>query len=97
LRSKASRLSDELSGGEQQRVAIARALVNQPPVVLADEPMGNLDSATSEAIMRMLQDLNGEGLTVIMVTHNPDNRLYARRYTHLKDGKHNESKHNCAT
>lgn len=90
LRSKAFRLPDELSGGEQQRVAIARALVNQPPIILADEPTGNLDSATSEEIMRLLQDLNGEGHTVIMVTHNPENLRYANRCIHLRDGRLND-------
>ncbi len=97
LRSKAFRLPDELSGGEQQRVAIARALVNQPPIILADEPTGNLDTATSEEIMKLLQGLSTEGHTVIMVTHNPDNLLYAHRCIHLKDGKLNKVKQNCVT
>lgn len=97
LRSKAFRLPDELSGGEQQRVAIARALVNQPPIILADEPTGNLDTTTSEEIMKLLHGLNTEGHTVIMVTHNPDNLLYAHRCIHLKDGKLNKFKQNCVT
>lgn len=87
LRSKAFRLPDELSGGEQQRVAIARALVNQPPIILADEPTGNLDTATSKEIMGLLQDLNGEDHTVIMVTHNPENLRYTHRCVQLRDGR----------
>lgn len=90
LHSKASRLPDELSGGEQQRVAIARALVNQPPIILADEPTGNLDTATSKEIMGLLQDLNGEDHTVIIVTHNLENLRYADRCIHLRDGKLNK-------
>lgn len=89
LRSKALRLSDELSGGEQQRVAVARALVNQPPIILADEPTGNLDTLTSSEIMKRLQDLNREGHTIIMVTHNSENLQYAHRSIHLRDGKLN--------
>lgn len=86
LGSKAFRLPDELSGGEQQRVAIARALVNQPPVVLADEPTGNLDTGTSDEIMKILQGLNAEGQTVIMVTHDPENLRYVNRCIYLRDG-----------
>ncbi len=89
LRSKALRLSDELSGGEQQRVAVARALVNQPPIVLADEPTGNLDTRTSSEIMKLLQGLNQEGHTIIMVTHNSENLQYANRCIHLRDGQLN--------
>lgn len=87
LQKKVNRLPDELSGGEQERVAIARALVNQPPIVLADEPTGNLDTATSEEIMRLFQTLNGEGQTIIMVTHNPENVQYVQRCIHLRDGR----------
>lgn len=87
LEKKLKRLTDELSGGEQERVAIARALVNQPPVVLADEPTGNLDTATSEDVMKLFQSLNAEGLTIIMVTHNPENLRYTKRCIHLKDGQ----------
>lgn len=87
LRKKINRLPDELSGGEQERVAIARALVNQPPIVLADEPTGNLDTATSEEIMNLFQTLNSEGQTIIMVTHNPENMKYVQRCIHLQDGR----------
>ncbi|MFO7605955.1 MAG: ABC transporter ATP-binding protein [Desulfurivibrionaceae bacterium] len=86
LGDKADRLPDQLSGGEQERVAIARAIVNNPPILLADEPTGNLDSATSEEIMRLLQQLNREGQTIIMVTHNPDSCRYASRTIEVKDG-----------
>ncbi|MGE5549787.1 MAG: ABC transporter ATP-binding protein [Bacteroidota bacterium] len=86
LAGKAGRLPNQLSGGEQERVAIARAIVNRPPMVLADEPTGNLDSATGEEVMRLFQTLNDEGLTLIMVTHSSENAGYARRLIRIRDG-----------
>jgi putative ABC transport system ATP-binding protein len=87
LGDKAERLPGEISGGEKERVAVARAIVNEPPVLLADEPTGNLDSENSRAIMRMFQRLNASGMTVIMVTHSAECAGYAGRVLQLSDGR----------
>jgi putative ABC transport system ATP-binding protein len=87
LAGKARRLPDQLSGGEQERVAIARALVNSPPILMADEPTGNLDSKTGKEIMDLFKSLNQEGQTIIMVTHNPENTSFSTRTISLKDGR----------
>jgi putative ABC transport system ATP-binding protein len=77
----------QLSGGQQQRVAIARSLINAPALILADEPTGNLDSRSGEDIMRLFGELNAEGITLVMVTHEDDIARHARRVIHMKDGK----------
>ena len=86
LGAKLERLPNQLSGGEQERVAIARAIVNSPHILLADEPTGNLDSKTSDEVMALFRELNAAGQTVVMVTHNPENGVYADRTIHLRDG-----------
>ena len=87
LADKAARLPSQLSGGEQGRLAIARAIVNAPPLLLADEPTGTLDTRTGDEIMRVFQDLNAAGQTVFMVTHNPSNAALAHRVLHIVDGR----------
>lgn len=78
---------NQMSGGQQQRVAIARALVNQPRLILADEPTGNLDSKTSSEVMELLQALGAEGITIVLVTHEPDIAAYASRVIVMRDGR----------
>jgi putative ABC transport system ATP-binding protein len=87
LKSRADHRPTELSGGQQQRVAIARALVTSPSLFLADEPTGNLDSQTSVQIISILQELNARGLTVVLVTHEPDIAHYAHRQVMFRDGR----------
>ena len=84
---RAQHFPSQMSGGQQQRVAIARALVNRPSILLADEPTGNLDSRTSVEIMEILQNLNDKGLTIVLVTHEPDIAQYAKRMLVFRDGK----------
>jgi len=86
LQEKIHRLPDQLSGGEQERVAIARAIVNNPPILLADEPTGNLDSETAIEVMNLLKELNDDQ-TIIMVTHNQDMCAYSSRTIKVKDGE----------
>jgi putative ABC transport system ATP-binding protein len=87
LESRMMHKPNELSGGQRQRVAIARALVNDPSIILADEPTGNLDSKTGTEIMALFDNLHSQGNTIILVTHEPDIATYAHRIIHIKDGK----------
>ena len=87
LKGKGKRLPDQLSGGEQERVAIARALANSPPLLLADEPTGNLDSKAGKEIMELFKALNDEGQTLVMVTHNPENMAFSTRTITLRNRK----------
>lgn len=94
LGSKINRLPNQLSGGEQERVAIARAIVNQPPIILADEPTGSLDTATGRGIMELFQALNHEGLTIVMVTHNRETLSYVKGQVFIRDGQIQEPPEN---
>lgn len=87
LADKAARLPNQLSGGEQGRLAIARAIVNEPPLILADEPTGSLDTKTGREVMEVLLKLNAQGQTVFMVTHNPENSALAHRTIEIVDGR----------
>jgi putative ABC transport system ATP-binding protein len=87
LKDRMQHRPNELSGGQRQRVAIARALVNRPSILLADEPTGNLDSATSQEILGLFDGLHDEGQTIVLVTHEHDIAAHARRQVHLKDGR----------
>lgn len=87
LKGKEHRLPSQLSGGEQGRVAVARAIVNHAPILLADEPTGNLDRATGIQVLELLRDLNRSGQTVVMVTHDPQAAAYARRVVNILDGQ----------
>ena len=86
LADRMDHMPSQLSGGQQQRVAIARALVNQPGILLADEPTGNLDSRTSVDLMSVFQELNDQGITILIVTHEEDISRYAKRIIHMRDG-----------
>ena len=86
LAARLSHLPSELSGGEQQRVCIARALINNPSILLADEPTGNLDTQMARSVMELLEQINAKGTTIIMVTHDPELALRAQRNVHLIDG-----------
>ena len=87
LSTRADHFPSQLSGGQQQRVAIARALVNQPQVLLADEPTGNLDSRTSVEVMGVFQKLNDQGITIVMVTHELDIAQFCKRSIIMRDGR----------
>jgi putative ABC transport system ATP-binding protein len=87
----------ELSGGQQQRVAIARALINDPVLIIADEPTGNLDSKSGREILNLLRSLHQQGVTIVMVTHDPLTAEYTQRVIHLADGKIDKIKHNGHT
>lgn len=86
IKDKGKKLPKQLSGGQQQRAAIARAVINRPDFILADEPTGALDSITSKEIMNILKQLNEEGATVILVTHDPETINYCNRVVHIQDG-----------
>jgi putative ABC transport system ATP-binding protein len=87
LTDRINHLSNQLSGGQQQRVAIARSLVMDPKIILADEPTGNIASDQAESIMKIFKDLNKQGRTIVMITHEPDIAAHAKRVIHLRDGR----------
>ena len=93
LADKSSRLPNQLSGGEQGRLAIARAIVNEPPLILADEPTGTLDTHTGQEIMEVFRSLNAQGQTIFMVTHNPENAALAHRTIRIRDGRIEADEH----
>ncbi len=97
LSDRARHQPTELSGGQQQRVAIARALINNPAVILADEPTGNLDTDSSADILRLFEDLHGHGRTIVMITHEPDIAAHASRVVRLKDGLIIDDRERAAT
>jgi putative ABC transport system ATP-binding protein len=87
LQARSKHFPRQLSGGQQQRVAVARAIVNQPKLILADEPTGNLDSEHGNEVMKMLVQLNNEGTTILMVTHSVENAAFSSRMIRLHDGR----------
>lgn len=87
LKAKAARLPNQISGGEMERAAIARSIVNKPPIILADEPTGNLDSRNSKTVMDLLQRLNANGVSIVMVTHSANCAEYAQRTLQVRDGR----------
>ena len=89
---RAKHLPSEMSGGEKQRVAIARALINNPKVILADEPTGNLDTASSHSIMNLFMELHKKGITIVIVTHEEDIAAYTQRTIYVRDGEIIEDK-----